>query len=41
MRFLGIDVGAPRLPNADLAREQRAELQAGLEQLGFFDWIRT
>jgi N-acetylneuraminate lyase len=41
MGFLGVDVGAPRLPNAGLAKERRDELRADLEQLGFFDWIRT
>jgi N-acetylneuraminate lyase len=40
MGFLGVDVGPARLPNANLTTEQRAHLRAGLERLGFFDWVR-
>jgi N-acetylneuraminate lyase len=40
MGFLGVDVGPARLPNANLAQDDRARLRTGLEQLGFFEWIR-
>jgi len=40
MVMLGVDVGPPRLPHQDLSVEQKAKLQAELEVLGFFDWIR-
>jgi N-acetylneuraminate lyase len=41
MSFLGVEVGPVRLPNANLTLEQRASLRAGLEQLGFFDWVHS
>lgn len=41
MGFLGVDVGPARLPNVSLAPEQAAQLKTRLEQLGFFDWIRS
>jgi N-acetylneuraminate lyase len=41
MSFLGVEVGPVRLPNANLTTEQRASLRAGLEQLGFFDWVHS
>ncbi len=40
MGFLGVQVGAARLPNTNLTSEDRARLKTKLEQLGFFDWIR-
>jgi N-acetylneuraminate lyase len=40
MGFLGIDVGPARLPNANLTSEQRKLLQASLDNIGYFDWIR-
>jgi len=40
MGLLGVDVGPPRLPNAQLAPEQHTGLQRGLDTLGFFDWVR-
>lgn len=40
MGFLGVEVGPARLPNANLTTEQLARLQASLERLGFFDWVR-
>ncbi|WP_165250094.1 dihydrodipicolinate synthase family protein [Paludisphaera soli] len=41
MGFLGVDVGPPRLPTVRLTPEQVARLNAGLDQLGFFDSIRA
>jgi len=40
MKMVGVDVGPARLPNGNLTPEQIVELRAGLEALGFFDWIR-
>ncbi|MFO1063353.1 MAG: dihydrodipicolinate synthase family protein [Pirellulales bacterium] len=39
MRQLGVDVGAPRLPNASLSMNEQSKLQSELEGLGFFDWL--
>jgi N-acetylneuraminate lyase len=41
MGFVGVDVGPARLPNANLTLEQRTQLHASLERLGFFDWVRS
>jgi N-acetylneuraminate lyase len=41
MGILGVDVGPTRLPLANLATEQRTQLQTSLERLGFFDWVRV
>jgi N-acetylneuraminate lyase len=41
MGFLGVEVGPARLPNTNLRPEQREPLRAGLDKLGFFDWVRT
>ncbi len=41
MGFLGVDIGPARLPHANLTMEQGSRLRTSLEQLGFFDWIRT
>lgn len=38
MGFLGVDVGGVRLPHTNLSAEQKDELRAGLERLGFFDY---
>jgi len=40
MGMLGAPVGPPRLPNTPLNDATRSKLRSGLEQLGFFDWIR-
>ena len=40
MGLLGVDVGPARLPNASLDVAARRQLQADLEHLGFFDWVR-
>lgn len=40
MGFIGVDVGPPRLPNASLSAEDQQRLRTGLEQVGFFDWVR-
>jgi N-acetylneuraminate lyase len=40
MGFLGVEVGQPRLPNAVLSSERIERLNAVLETLGFFDWVR-
>jgi len=41
MGWLGAPVGPPRLPNVRLTAEASAGLRRGLEELGFFDWVRT
>jgi N-acetylneuraminate lyase len=41
MGLLGVEVGPARLPNANPTMEQRGQLKMKLEQLGFFDWIRS
>jgi len=41
MGMLGVDVGPPRLPHRGLSREQYQCLRSSLEQLGFFDWVRS
>lgn len=40
MGMLGAPVGPPRLPNSRLDDAARAALRSGLEQLGFFEWVR-
>ena len=40
MKMLGVDVGPVRLPNSNLTAGQVKKLQAELEAMGFFDWIR-
>lgn len=40
MGLLGVDVGPPRLPNARLTEAEHSRLEAGLESLGFFAWVR-
>ena len=39
MGMLGVDVGGPRLPHADLSAERKDRLRRDLEQLGFFGWL--
>lgn len=39
MGFLGVEVGAPRLPNGSLTDARKSELRASLDRLGFFGWI--
>jgi N-acetylneuraminate lyase len=39
MKMLGVDVGPARLPNGNPTPEQAEKLRAGLEKLGFFEWI--
>jgi N-acetylneuraminate lyase len=41
MDMLGVDVGPARLPNTNLSAEQNKSLKKGLEDLGFFEWVRT
>jgi len=41
MGLLGVEVGPARLPNTNLRPEQRKPLQARLDNIGFFDWIRA
>lgn len=41
MAMLDVDVGPARLPNVALTAEQVKDLQARLEQLGFFDWLQA
>lgn len=41
MTMLGVDVGPARLPNTTPTAEQVKQLRSALEQLGFFDWVRT
>lgn len=40
MKMLGVDVGPARLPHTPLDTAQEKALQADLEQMGFFDWIK-
>jgi N-acetylneuraminate lyase len=40
MKMLGVDVGPARLPNGNPGPEQVKQLRAGLDALGFWDWIR-
>ncbi len=40
MGMLGVDVGPARLPNTNLSADQLTSLRKGLDELGFFDWIR-
>jgi len=39
MQMLGVNVGPARLPNTRLTAAQVKQLQAGLDALGFFDWV--
>jgi N-acetylneuraminate lyase len=41
MGFLGVDVGAARLPHAQLTADNKKRLQVDLEKLGFFDWLQA
>jgi N-acetylneuraminate lyase len=41
MGMLGVDVGPARLPNTNLTAEQIKLLKKGLDELGFFDWVRN
>ncbi|MFN0075027.1 MAG: dihydrodipicolinate synthase family protein [Prosthecobacter sp.] len=40
MKMLGVDVGPARLPCGSLDAEQSKTLQAELDQMGFFEWIK-
>ncbi len=40
MRMVGVDVGPARLPNANPSPDQITQLQADLDRMGFFEWIR-
>lgn len=40
MGFLSVEVGPPRLPNPGLQQADLAALRHGLDELGFFDWLR-
>ena len=40
MQFLGVNVGAPRLPIVTLDTATVVQLHAELESVGFFDWIK-
>jgi N-acetylneuraminate lyase len=41
MGMLGVEVGPARLPNTNLTVEQIKSLKKGLDELGFFDWVRS
>jgi N-acetylneuraminate lyase len=41
MGILGVEVGPARTPNTNPTAAQVVELRRDLEQLGFFDWIRS
>ncbi|MCC6416892.1 MAG: dihydrodipicolinate synthase family protein [Gemmataceae bacterium] len=41
MGLLGVEVGPARLPNGNLTAEQKTHLQARLDALGCFDWLRA
>ncbi|KAL9963931.1 hypothetical protein ACROYT_G027487 [Oculina patagonica] len=38
MRFLGLDLGPGRSPNAQLSQSQEIELREELDKIGFFTW---
>lgn len=38
MRFLGLDLGPARSPNAQLSQSQETELREELDKIGFFTW---
>lgn len=40
MGFLGVNVGAPRLPNSSLQPSEAETLKAELHALGFFGWLQ-
>jgi len=40
MKMLGVDVGQARLPHTPLDATQEKALQADLEAMGFFDWVK-
>lgn len=40
MKMFGVDVGPARLPNGNPTPEQIKQLRAGLDEMGFWDWIR-
>ena len=40
MGMLGVNVGPARLPHAPITSEQSSALQADLESVGFFDWVK-
>ena len=41
MGILGVDVGPARLPNTNPTVEQNESLRKGLDDIGFFEWIRN
>lgn len=41
MGMLGVEVGPARLPNTNLTAEDKKSLKKGLDELGFFEWIRN
>ncbi len=41
MTMLGVEVGPARLPHPSLSADEVRKLRTGLEQLGFFDWIKN
>jgi N-acetylneuraminate lyase len=41
MGFLGVEVGPARLPHPDLSADARDSLRRGLDDIGFFNWLRT
>ncbi|MDB6028202.1 MAG: Dihydrodipicolinate synthetase [Verrucomicrobiales bacterium] len=41
MKMIGVDVGPARLPNRTLTKEQASKLQAELERLGYFEWLKA
>ena len=41
MGMLAVDVGPARLPNTNLTSEQFKSLKKGLDELGFFEWVRN
>jgi N-acetylneuraminate lyase len=40
MGFLGVPVGAARLPHTGLTADEGKQLRAGLDALGFFEWVK-
>ncbi len=41
MKMVGMDCGSQRLPIANATSEQVDNLKAGLDKMGFYEWIKV
>ena len=41
MAMLGVEVGPPRMPCAALDADQTKALRSELEQMGYFEWVKS